>query len=579
MVGRVIVRVLAATAFGLLALAPGVARADTPFSSVVMFSDPGEPVGEGTPWRFDDSNSSITISGDASYVTVQAYGGNPATRFYFEFAAPRGQALQPGFYDRAERASSRQPGHPGIAIYGNGTGCNEDFGNFDVRDIHTDSAGNVDRLWVEYEHHCEGSIGPALFGEIRYREPVDPGSPTLEPARINWPSLDLGARGTTVPVTVVATTPVTFGSSSTSGPDAADFTVGQDDCKGQELTAGSQCQVWVGFDPASAGSKSAALSIPEQGGGSMTVALSGFVYGGTTAATLQSDPGDWIGAGESYSYSPANARLAAWGERQIVHFGISGDNGDRWEATFDAGDGGTIVPGATYEVFDYPADDTGPGVDFEGNGRGCGDYDGEFTITNATWDSYGELQSLGLTFTQRCDGKTPALRGSLYYRVGAEFPTGPPASTQSTVISPRVPAPAGEIRPHTPARKASAPCLGRRFTSSAVHRGTRRANHIRGTARADLILGGGGRDLLIGGKGNDCLLGQSGNDRLLGGSGNDVLIGGSGRNALSGGRGNDYLIGGSGHDHLNCGPGKDTARVAKGDRTHGCERVLRVRRA
>jgi hypothetical protein len=161
-----------------------------------------------------------------------------------------------------------------------------------------------------------------------------------------------------------------LGASSITGIDANEFTVREDDCNGKALAVGGQCQVWVRFVPTNAGTRTATLSTPEQGGGSESVPLSGYAYGGTTAVNLQSDPGDWVGAGKTYAYSPSNATITASGNRELVHFAIRGNNGDWWDAWFEAGNGDILVPGDTYNAVRYPFNGRGPGIDFDGSGRG-----------------------------------------------------------------------------------------------------------------------------------------------------------------------------------------------------------------
>lgn len=104
--------------------------------------------------------------------------------------------------------------------------------------------------------------------------------------------------------------------------------------------------------------------------------------------------------------------------------------------------------------------------------------------------------------------------------------------------------------------------------------------------RVAKFYGFGGNDFINGFAGNDHLFGGAGNDTLVGGDGVDVLSGGAGADKLVGGPGKDKLIGGPGNDTINahdraggdvvnCGAGTDTAIFNRGDRTRGCERVIR----
>ena len=115
---------------------------------------------------------------------------------------------------------------------------------------------------------------------------------------------------------------------------------------------------------------------------------------------------------------------------------------------------------------------------------------------------------------------------------------------------------------------------------------------VEGTNARDTLLGDEGGDLLLGLGKADVLRGERGHDCLVGGAGGDRLIGGPGRDRLTGGAGNDTLVGngaknafdaGSGDDvvkarnqtvePVKCGAGTDQARVDKGDKLSGCEKV------
>src|SRR5262249_41183139 len=65
---------------------------------------------------------------------------------------------------------------PGISIFGNGRGCNNVCGTFQIFELHTDSSGNVDRLWLTFTHICECSMAP-MTGEIRFNSLTAPATP------------------------------------------------------------------------------------------------------------------------------------------------------------------------------------------------------------------------------------------------------------------------------------------------------------------------------------------------------------------------------------------------------------------
>jgi Ca2+-binding RTX toxin-like protein len=125
--------------------------------------------------------------------------------------------------------------------------------------------------------------------------------------------------------------------------------------------------------------------------------------------------------------------------------------------------------------------------------------------------------------------------------------------------------------------------------------GTNGKDRLVGTSKADVICGLGGNDRIRGGGGNDLIRGGSGHDRIDGGKGNDRIYGDRGRDNLSGGRGADRIVGGKHADRLSGGPGADSlssrdrrrrervlggrgsdrAKVDRGDRVRGVERVSR----
>ena len=166
----------------------------SPVTSVVTFSDPGDYIGVGQPRFFYPGNSSIKIIGNAGYFTISVSGGSIGTdNFSMVFAAPPSETLHTGLYTGLQRAPFRQSGHAGMDIYGDGRGCNEVGGRFDVKDFHVGGNGIPDRLWISYEQHCETvpagnqrarRAGQRLVGVRRHRDVgSDPGHPQRKLAR------------------------------------------------------------------------------------------------------------------------------------------------------------------------------------------------------------------------------------------------------------------------------------------------------------------------------------------------------------------------------------------------------------
>jgi titin len=243
-------------------------------TTVTMVSYPGDYIGQGQAGYFSPDNATISVLGGTDDLKVKVTGGSVGGFFNFEFAPPAGNQLVAGFYDSAQRAAFRAPGHPGMDIYGDYAGCNTISGRFQVFDI-----GFTDGLlhaWIAYEQHCEG-YGPPLIGELRINEPLPAPDLSITQEQVWWPDTAVGANSAVVPVSVFNTgrTAVSIGSPELTG-DETDFAVVADSCGGVILAAGNSCSVQLRFSPTVAGARTAQLSIPNSDNGAVVIPLSGF---------------------------------------------------------------------------------------------------------------------------------------------------------------------------------------------------------------------------------------------------------------------------------------------------------------
>jgi hypothetical protein len=148
---------------------------------------------------------------------------------------------------------------------------------------------------------------------------------------------------------------------------------------------------------------------------------------GMTPATsgslvMSSDPGDYIGQGQQYSFStPADTISFGGGYGGNFIAQVSSANGD-WTVVLSPPTYGTLVPGLYTDVVRM-ADDTHAGMDISGEGRGCNATTGSFNVLEATYGTYGYTERFHATFEQHCEGLTPALRGE----IDLVAPPAPPA--------------------------------------------------------------------------------------------------------------------------------------------------------
>jgi hypothetical protein len=254
---------------------PGAAQAAST-GSVTMVSQAGDFLGAGQQYLFDSATGSVSLEGSLTWAHVSVSGGNDLSGygFQFEFAPPSGGQLQAGEYVEARRFPFEPANLPGISIDGDGRGCDQNYGRFLIKDIHTEAGGQLDRLWLLYETRCDVPDHPALFGEIRIGEPEGASATSTEPAAIAWPQTSVGEEGSSVPVTVVAgPSGAQISKVAIAGADAADFKLRGDDCNGATLVAAARCQVEVGFDPEQSGDREAQLEIESSDKSIATVAL------------------------------------------------------------------------------------------------------------------------------------------------------------------------------------------------------------------------------------------------------------------------------------------------------------------
>lgn len=144
-----------------------------------------------------------------------------------------------------------------------------------------------------------------------------------------------------------------------------------------------------------------------------------------TYVVLESSPGDYIGQGLTYEYTPATAVIDVIGPSatggRLVSVDVDGD--ERWSGRFEIPVGAPLderlYDGATRYPFN--PDDV-PGLSWSGEGRGCNTLTGWFAVDGFAHAADGSLSFLALRFEQRCEGGTAFLRGEVRYDADAPPP-------------------------------------------------------------------------------------------------------------------------------------------------------------
>jgi hypothetical protein len=144
----------------------------------------------------------------------------------------------------------------------------------------------------------------------------------------------------------------------------------------------------------------AGLWVPPSGA---TPASGNYVY-------LQSDFGDYVGDGNTYLFTPANAAIAVTFAGSRLSLLI--DAGGLWTADFQAMVGvAQLQPGYYGDLRRYPFHNPAKGgLNFTGRGAGCNQLTGWFVVDSIRVVN-NALAAIDLRFEQHCEGAVPALRG------------------------------------------------------------------------------------------------------------------------------------------------------------------------
>jgi hypothetical protein len=129
---------------------------------------------------------------------------------------------------------------------------------------------------------------------------------------------------------------------------------------------------------------------------------------GTTSYSYTSEPGDYIGRGEQNLYRASDSSISVQGTSAYLTVVVE-RGGERWSVDLAAPRGETLHPGRYYDA-ERASFRTGraPGLDVSGNGRGCNEVWGTFSIRQISTDSSGRVTMLEATFVQNCESSLAA---------------------------------------------------------------------------------------------------------------------------------------------------------------------------
>ena len=133
-----------------------------------------------------------------------------------------------------------------------------------------------------------------------------------------------------------------------------------------------------------------------------TPASGDFVY-------LASDPGDYVGGGDTLLHTPATGSITV--SRIGVATRVSVGPWDGYFAHMSVVD--RLEPGYYPLLQGYPFQNpTRGGLSWFGNGNACNELTGWFVVDRVSYEG-DQITSLELRFEQHCENFLPALRGAI----------------------------------------------------------------------------------------------------------------------------------------------------------------------
>jgi len=359
-----------------------------------IVSDPGDYIGGGQTYHFTHADGAFTLTDLQSRGAELRFNGSGQS-WTLDMLPPFGRLLQPGIYLNATRYPFQAANDPGLSVTANSGGCNTLTGSFQIRSVTYDSHSEVSSLWATIEQHCEG-IPPKLLAEIRFNvdtalyvgSVADAFTPPGQPISVEVSAHDTRGFGVTLTAAGV--------------PAGATFA---------DHGNGTGTLSWK--NPAPAATVAAVAFTAHSTNGETATSITNIHVLNPTFLDMVSDPGDYIGQGATYHFTEANASFSGSGGSSNVSMYVTGA-GHWFYLNFYAPLGQSLAPGV------YPGamrfSDVGvPGLDVFGDGRGCNQVTGTFTVRAIGSDLLGNLSNFWATFVEHCEGGAPALTGEIYY--------------------------------------------------------------------------------------------------------------------------------------------------------------------
>jgi hypothetical protein len=368
-------------------------------------STAGDPVGAGLTQTLLPPDFSVRGSLDESSRSMVVSVDGDGAAWGLVFTAPTGSSLEARRYAGVQ--SSASPVAAAMSITGGHGSCWYGVeGWFRIYEIAVRPDGSVNRLALDFVQRCSGSTSP-LYGSIRINSTRPVGIPPLVAVAGNdaW---------------ALAGETVKLDGAFSFTSDGSRLRHAWTQVSGPEVTLRGRTTAAPTFRaPTEIPLAGVALRFRLQVSGRNgrvdeddVVVVIGSPSAPRTEVRVDSDQGDYIFGGGRFLFRPPAAQV---GVSRTYSGGVSvsfsdSPSGFGWDLRVMPATGKTLRKGR-YPGAERFASDTSPGIDLSGQGRGCNQTAGEFTVHQLRTDPLGEIRRLELTFVQRCEAGVAGARG------------------------------------------------------------------------------------------------------------------------------------------------------------------------
>ena len=326
------------------ALCLGLAAPAVAGTKLILDSQPGDSIGQGVPRTFVPADGTFSAQKNFDEGVDVDFDGSEF--WTLSFAAAGDVLLTSALFPDATRFPFQASTEHGLSVTGDGRGCNELRGAFQVHEISYGAGSTIDSFAADFVQYCDNATGP-MIGAIRFN-------------------------------------------SSDLLPDVFD-----DDVDGVADIA-DNCLALANAEQLDSDLDGAGDDCDDSLEASFVV--------------WTSEPGDYVGQGEfrhlhagnaffDFELEPDGAVGLDIEESTYWHLDF--------EAAGGGAPAVGVYEGATRYPFNGP---TEPGLDVGGDGRGCNNLTGRFEVFEAEYGPGGEVLRFSADFEQHCEGAAPALR-------------------------------------------------------------------------------------------------------------------------------------------------------------------------